>query len=186
MREIEIVLLQPKLCRNTKLDIRAALEDLSYIPKYRSSWHLSRPELVHTILHHFPSLRSLDEATLRKYFDEEEYEIVRAYRIAIDVEGGIRNASSETLEILSRADDPLLFRIARKAIPLELSNICFGSMKFGERFLQKELEEIDKLLQQLESGEKSGSEILRKFADVRVRIDEKVEDLEKAIKEVIE
>jgi len=187
MREIEIVLLNSRLCDGAKAQIKRALEDFSDIREHRFLRYTSEemylfPKSVlmaDTILHHFPSLRLLDEVSLRKYFDEDEYEIIKAYRTAIDIEGGIRNASSDTLERLSRANIPLLFRIARKAIPLELSNVCFGSLKFGEQFLQKELEEIDKLVQQLESG--GGKKVEDELTKVLRRINEKIEDLERAI-----
>jgi len=172
MREVEIVVLDMYECYLAKGEIRAVFRNLD----------LARSKLIprEMVLSPFRESRfrnfllEAPESELRRFFDEEEIRIIRAYRRIVeeDVLGAV-----EEKRFLNSIDFETFSNFVLKLAKLRVSWGCLRNFELGERIFEKELKKITEYFERWKRGEIDYERFRDRTARWRRKIDDKIEDL---------
>lgn len=159
MREIEIVLIDPRVCAERKGKILT-------IPTLIAEYARGR-KIVLPLFSEYFELKSLSLRDLERYFEKDEIKAIMLFR---EYQRRLREniSTTEIEKELMKIEPSLLSQLARKAARLNLILDCLGNLKF-EFFLRKELKKIDENLRK--------GDIARLEESIEM-LDEKIESLE--------
>lgn len=178
MREIEIVLISPEICKEVKDEIMDALYIMGELIEGETKAHNYLGCLATFMVWGKNILLRWSKEDLHKYFSPDEIRVILTYRRyrRLWEEEGSRGVIRNIVHRLSEIDPDILLSIGKKIIQLELTRDCLGNLRQTSLF-ERELKKIEEYIEKFRRRLIKYETLRRNVRKYLKEIDYKIEDL---------